>query len=503
MRRGLPMKEYCCSGPNRTTATMPTLARHATRQRAASDILMQVVVRIVNLAMGVVVTALVVRALGSVGYGQWSTMFIVLGLIAYFTNFGMEEVALREAAREPDHEFEWIGAVMMMRMIALGPVILVGLLAILLLHQSHQMLIAGLILVLAMPFGGISALGLIFQLRVDNRVPMLVLTIRSVLWGVAVVIIYYDHAGMIALAVAMVGTNLIGSVVQALAALKLFGRWPRPSRKRLGELVKLGLPLGIAGVLVISYARIDQVIVFAVAGSRQAGLYGAVYTILDQAHFVPISILTTLSPVLAASWPADRERMLRTARLTAELLSIASFGALAFAIVAAEPVVRLIFGPGFAAAAPALPVLGGAFVLICFGYLNGNLLVALGMQRRLLRISLLALAVNLLGNAILVPLVGFMGAAAMTVVTEIVVLVSSTTLILDKLELPWPKPGRIGRTAIAAVLLGVGLGLMRVAGAPLEALIAAACLAYPALLFGLRAFGVEDVRVLLRRAAPA
>ena len=80
---------------------MPTSARHATRQRAASDILMQVVVRIGNLALGVVVTALVVRTLGEYGYGQWSTILIVLALIGYFGNFGMEEVAIREAARDP------------------------------------------------------------------------------------------------------------------------------------------------------------------------------------------------------------------------------------------------------------------------------------------------------------------------------------------------------------------------------------------------------------------
>lgn len=483
---------------------MPTLARHATRQRAANDILMQVAVRIVNLAMGVVVTALVVRTLGRVGYGQWSTVFIVLGLIAYFANFGMEEVALREAAKAPEDELEWIGAVMLLRLLALTPVMIASLLAIVLLHASHQMLVAGLILVIAMPFGGISALALVFQLRVDNRVPMIVLTLRSVLWGVAVVIIYTQHAGMIALAVAMVATNIVGSIVQALAAMRMFGRrWPRPSRKRLRPLIKLGVPLGVAGALVISYARIDQVIVFAVVGSRQAGLYGSVYNILEQSHFVPISILTTLSPVLSAAWPADRARLLRTARLTAELLAIASFGALAFAIVASGPVVRLIFGAQFAAAAPALPVLGGAFLLICFGYLNGNLMVVLGLQRRLLRISLLALLVNLIGNAILVPLVGFMGAAEMTVVTEVVVLVLTSKQILAKLEMPFPKIGRIGRTAAAATLLGVLLGLLRAADAPLGALIAAACVLYPSLLFALRAFGAEDARLVLRRGQPA
>jgi O-antigen/teichoic acid export membrane protein len=482
---------------------MSPSASHATRQRAAKDILMQIVVRIGNLALGVVVTAIVVRTLGRAGYGQWSTLFIVIGLIGYFANFGMEGVALREAAKTPEHEHEWIGTVIMLRLIVLGPVMLISLAALLLLQQSHEMLIAGLILIVAMPFGGVGALALLFQLRLDNRVPMIVLTLRSILWGVAVAIISWRGGGMVPLAIAMAGTNSVGSVVQALAALRLDARFPRPTRKHLRQLVRIGMPIGIAGVLVISYARIDQVIVYAIAGSKQAGLYGAVYNVLDQAHFVPISVMTTLAPVLAASWPADRARLLRTARLTGELLAIASFGGLAFAIVASGPVVRLVFGAEFGPAASVLPVLGGAFILICFGYLNGNLLLVLGLQRRLLRISLLALVVNLVGNLILVPLFGFTGAAWMTLATEAVVFVSAFHLILRALELPVPNLGRMGRTAIAAVLLGAALGALRLADAPLSVLVVAACVCYPALLLGLRAFGADDLRLLLRRGTPA
>jgi O-antigen/teichoic acid export membrane protein len=482
---------------------MSPQARHATRQRAAKDILMQVVVRILNLALGVVVTAVVVRTLGRSGYGQWSTIFIVLTLIGYFMNFGMEGVALREAARTPELEHEWIGAVIFLRLALLVPVMLVSLGALLLLEQSHQMLIAGLVLILAMPFGGVGALALLFQLRVDNRVPMIVLTLRSILWAAAVAIISWKGGGMIALAIAMTATNSLGSIVQALAALRLDARWPRPSAKRLREVVKVGLPIGIAGVLVIAYARIDQVLVFVIAGSRQAGLYGAVYNVLDQSHFVPISIMTTLAPVMAASWPAERGRLLRTAQLTAELLGIASFGALAFAIVAAGPVVRLIFGAEFSAAAAALPVLGGAFILICFGYLNGNLLLVLGLQQRLLRISVYALVVNLIGNLILVPLVGYMGAAWMTLATEAVVFAAAAMLITRKLELGRPPLGRLGRTALAALLLGLALGALRLVGAPLGVLILSACVCYPALLFALRALALEDVRLVLRRGAPA
>ena len=361
---------------------MPTLARHVSRQRAGSDILIQVLVRLANLGLGTVVTALVVRTLGTSLYGQWSTTFVVLGLVGFFGTFGIEEIAVREAARDPEEEFEWLGAVMMVRLMSLLPVMVCAVAAVVLLHESTEMLIAGLIMVMVMPFGGFSAMALIFRLRVDNRIPMLVLTIRSVLWGAAVLVVYLNHGNMIELAIALVLTNLVGTMVQLLAARRLAGRWARPTSKHLRPLVRNALPVGITGLLVIAYGRIDQVIVFMIQGSKAAGLYGAVYLLMDSTHFLPGSILTTMSPVIAAAWPHDPDRMRRAARMTLELLCIGSFGALAFATVAAEPIVRLIFGEEFIEAASVLPVLAGAFVLMSLGYLTDNLVLVLGKQRR-------------------------------------------------------------------------------------------------------------------------
>jgi O-antigen/teichoic acid export membrane protein len=206
-----------------------------------------------------------------------------------------------------------------------------------------------------------------------------------------------------------------------------------------------------------------------------------------------------LAPIMAASWPADPARMLRAARLTAELMAITSLGALAFATVAATPLVRLFFGPEFTAAAPALPILGGAFVFICFGYLNGNLLVVLGLQRRFLTISLMALVFNLVGNLALVPLTGFIGAAWMTLATELLVCLACMSAILKKLERPLPRLGRIVRTMLAAALLLAGLSALNALGASLAWLVVAACVLYPVLLLGLGALVREDIQIVLKR----
>lgn len=476
---------------------------HHTKQRAGRDVVLQLATRIANLALGVFVTALVVRTLGDAGYGEWTTIMVSLELVGYFMQFGMESVALREAAANPRRANEWIGALMLLRLLAVGPVLLVAFVVLLLIQQNEQMLIAGLILLIGMPFGGTGGMQLVFQLRVNNAIPMFVLTLKSVLWGAAVIVIFLLRGGIVVMAIALVTTNALGSLVLAIAALRITGRQLRPSRAQLKRLLRIGLPVGISGLLVVAYARIDQLLVFTIAGDVDAGYYGAIYHVMEQAHFVPISLLTTVAPIVAASWPHARARMTRIVSLAVQSLLIAALGGLAFAIVGSEPAVELVFGSEFIPAAPGLPILAAAFAFVCIGYITTNVLLVVGKTRAMVVISVIALIANVIGNLLLVPTYGFLGAAWITLATEVIVVSIGVGLVARELVLSELAPWRFARIVLAAALLCLALELVSVAGAGLAVLVLVTVALYPALLFGLRAIDVGDIRTLLRRGAPA
>ena len=73
--------------------------------------------------------------------------------------------------------------------------------------------------------------------------------------------------------------------------------------------MRVGLGLGAAGILVTLYVKLDQILVFEIAGGHEAGLYAADYRLLDQIQFIPLSVMTTLFPLIAAAYPAYRERV--------------------------------------------------------------------------------------------------------------------------------------------------------------------------------------------------
>jgi O-antigen/teichoic acid export membrane protein len=208
--------------------------------------------------------------------------------------------------------------------------------------------------------------------------------------------------------------------------------------------------------------------------------------------------MTTLFPIIAAARTADPARMRSLFQTSADYLALASFPLLAFTAAAAGPVVRLLFGDAFSDAAPALPVLMGAFVLICFGYLAGNMIIVLDLQRRFIRYAVAGLVVNVGLNLALVPSYGFLAAAWVTAATEAVVLVLALRAVLDEMDFR-PGVGRIVRSAVAAAGMGALVFGLREAGVPLGVLVAAAAVAYPGFALAVRAFEPRELLALVRR----
>jgi O-antigen/teichoic acid export membrane protein len=321
--------------------------------------------------------------------------------------------------------------------------------------------------------------------------------VNSVLWTAAVVAIAAGDGGMVWFAAAFLASTAVSVALGTWLGARMARPRLRGSTRLWGDLARIGVPIGIAGLLVTGYVKLDQVLLFGLAGAEEAGLYGASYRILDQAQFVPAAVMTTLFPIIASSWPADGARVRRISQLIADYLAIVSLPALVFTIVAAEPLVLLLFGEDFRRSADALPILMAAFVTICFGYLAGNLVVVLELQRVFLRNAAIALVFNVALNLALIPPYGFVAAAWVTLATEILVTVLTLGVALRRLELRL-RLRRIARTVAAAAAMGGVVAVLRSSGAPLGVLVAAAAASYPVALLAVRALGPGDIRELLR-----
>ncbi len=470
-------------------------------RRAAADIAVQLIGRVGNLALGVVVTLTLARALGDRGFGQWATIFAITSVGSAFGDLGLETVAVARAAADRERAGQWIGAAVLVRSILAVPVAAATVLVLFFVADTTAMRVAGAVLSVTLAFGALTSTRAVFQLRMRNDVTIAVLTFNSVVWAAAVIVLAALHAGLVAFAVAFTLSQLASTSLQFLLAMRTGVLQFRETRGLWRELLRVAAPVSIAGLLVTAYVRIDQVIVFEVAGARQAGLYGAAYRILDQSQFVPSAVMTTLLPLMSAAWPANVERIRKLSQTAGELMAMASLGALAVAIALATPLMSLLFGHDFAAAGPALPILLGAFVCIAFGHLIGSLRIVLGLRRHFVTYAAVGLACNVVANLALVPPYGFKAAAWITLGTELLVLGLMGRDVLHTLEYR-PRLVPFVRIAAAAAVVGGLAWLGRDMGAPTLVSAGASLIVYPALLFGSGAVRMADLRIL-RAGRPA
>jgi O-antigen/teichoic acid export membrane protein len=477
-------------------ASGPALSAPVHARRATADVLVQVVGRLLNLLLGVVATAVLARKLGSAGFGEWSTILLIPGLLANLNNLGLLQVAVRRAAAEQDPR--WLGALVSIRVALSVPTTLLSIVAIVFVARGGDMLIAGIVVASQGLLAGISALTSVFQLQVRNDLPILAMTANSVLWTAAVVLVARSGGDLTAYAVAMVAIATLTTSMEGLLAIRRV-RIPISGTQSLWrELLRTAVPLSVGSLLILAYAKIDGLIVYTVSGSIAAGLYGAVCRVVEQAGFVPLSLVVTLMPIVSRLYPQRPQDVQRLLQFALDVLAMFSLPALGFACVASRPLIELLYGSHFVDASGALVILMAAFVFICCGYALGVFTLVLNLQRQFARYALAALFLNLALNLLLVAPYGFIAAAWVTLVTEAFIVALTGRAVLSRLEMRL-RFGRVLRVAIAAAMsAGVAL-VLRELGVEIIGLLVAASLAHVCGLFALRALRPAELRAILRR----
>ena len=490
------------SGADEPREGLPTGIDDGACVRPARDVAVQIVGRFANLVLAVFITIFVVRSLGDERFGEWSSLLAVIALTQALCDLGFKQVAVRRAAADPAAEPAWIGALVKLRLVLSIVAFAISAAVVATLATSHEMRVAGLILSATLLLSTLSALDAIFQLRVRNDLTIAIVTVNSLLWGTAAVVVLGLDGDIVALAVGFVVALAVSNVLLVILALthgrvrlrNVGDRWP--------EMLRVGIPIAIGSVLVLSYGRIDQILVFQLAGAEEAGLYGAVYRMLDQAQFVPISVATTVLPLLAAAYRNDQVRFRVVLQSAAAMLIAFALGAFVFALTYAESFVVLLFGEEFEPAGEILPVLIAALVPISLGYLLGVVVIVTGRQRAFVLVACAGLVFNVVANLLLIPRWGFVAAAWVTLLTEVFVLAlvwrAVRSYITTSLDL-----GRITRIAYAgAATLALLIGL-RLLSVPVAAAILVTAVAYPAALLAFKASSTTELRQLLRAGGRA
>ncbi len=170
-------------------------------------------------------------------------------------------------------------------------------------------------------------------------------------------------------------------------------------------------------------ASTDTVLLAVLRSASEAGIYAAIYRIPNAWMTVIGLLVAGLVPGIAKALGRDPDALtaLRTRALRAGLLCA---GGVAVTIPVAYALVATIFGPAYLPGRSALVVLLVATATMAMAAPLHPIYLSLGRDRRQAVVALVAAGANLLGNLVMIPIAGMVGAASTTLLAQLIMLVA-------------------------------------------------------------------------------
>lgn len=217
----------------------------------------------------------------------------------------------------------------------------------------------------------------------------------------------------------LVRPEVIFSLVQATVVLSVgwcymrlgdpFGRPMAPSWPVLRAGLGFGLRAYFGSLFAFLVLKSDVLLVNYLRGPAETGYYSIAVGLADILLMLPAVIGTVLFPRLSAA-PDLAEKWRLTRRVLA-LIAPATPLALLVVFLGARPLIRLAYGAAFEPAFPAVAWLLPGIGCMAVNMLLMNLFASCGMPAVVVYSPLLTLVLNVAGNLVVIPRLGFVGAS--------------------------------------------------------------------------------------------
>lgn len=412
--------------------------------------------------------AIILRALGPTASGAWSFVALITSMyLVTIVNWGLNDLAVREAAINPHQAATIFGVSVSMRWLIAAVVTPLTFLGLWLLRDVMPPLSWGtqlalmLLLIHLWPAGAAAAASASFQAAQRMEIPALVVVATSIvrtIVGIGVIWWLPDSdsriVGMaaVALATTMMNAGLLWGLQQRL----LFTAWPQWDAVLMRRLLLNGFPLLLNSLLLTVFFRFDAVILRSVAGDAVLGLYDAAYKVIAMTQIIPPYVVGALFPLLAQRAAHQRESLAPlVARAIGMLQWVAWFGVVIVTLMADELIWVLGGNAYLPGAAQALRVL---IWYLPLSYTTGVLqyaLIAIQRQKTITFAFAIGTIVNIGCNVALIPHYGALAAAAVTIATEVALMVAVwPTIRAAGLFLPWRT--LVMASSGAIVVIGAG-----------------------------------------------
>jgi O-antigen/teichoic acid export membrane protein len=388
-------------------------------RRVAKNTSIVIIGKIINGAISLLTGIMLARYLGASSFGTYSFIFAYLAFFVIVTDLGISTILVREIARDKAKADKFIGNAIIIKILLSLFAFGIACLIISFLPYSYDTKLLVYIASLSFLFSFRSLYTLVFEVNLEMEYPLFVGIVKNLLRLALFLYLILIKAPLLWFIIAVV----INILPEFILILHFSKKTIKPKFEiDLGiwkHLLEESWPLALTAVFVMTYHRIDQLMLFQMVGDEAVGYYSAAVGLSEVFAIFPSAFMVSVFPLMSQYFKTSEQSHAKAYTLSFKYMLMLIIPVAVGTTLLSKPIISLFYGTIFMPSAPALSILIWSEIFIFYGVIHYEILISTDRQKIYLLFCSTGAVANVILNFVLIPRYGIVGASVATLVSYI------------------------------------------------------------------------------------
>lgn len=380
--------------------------------KIATNTLAQIISRLFNAVLSVVIIKIITHYLKASGYGEYTLVYELVGFFGLACDLGLFTLAVDEMSKNKEKMERILGNMLGLRLLLIGVIgVFTCVLAFLIPNFNERMAISVVIAVIGMAANLLASTGSA-TLQVYLKMPTYA---TAVMIGKIISVIYialsaWYNWGFLHLIIAGTINNFYVCAITLYAANRLIPLRIYFDRTEIVRMLKKSAVYGTALILGSIYLRINSLVLGQLRSDEVVGVYGVALRSYELLLLIPFSFMNSVLPSLSAH--INSEKFQHLLQKSWDVLIMTGLGMGVGSFIMAEEMIRLIStGDDFSPAANLMRILVIASAFNFLSSLFQYVLVSINKVKLFWYVTCVEAIAAIAFARIFIPQDGFFGQA--------------------------------------------------------------------------------------------
>jgi len=369
---------------------------------------------IIKIVGGLIIGILVARYFGPSDFGTYNYAISIVSFFMVFSSLGLDNVVIREIINQKELSNEILGSAFVLKYLAclVSFSILISYIAFSDgFIKNVELFVA--IVASCMFFQAFDTLSFLFKANLQSKYVVIVTNVAYVFVLFLKLVVVYFGCSLYALSWTVPIESFIvalGFIFSYLHNKFSYKNWIFNKRTAI-RLLKDSWPIMLTNLSIMTYMRIDQIMIGSMLGVKEVGIYSAAIKLAELFYFIPNIIVSSFFPDVVNLYKINIDLFYSKLQKLYNLMAFLSYTIIILSTVFARQVINMLFGKDYNDAYLILLILIWSMLWVYLSFVRSIFLNTVNWPKIYFFLAIIGSVTNVALNIVFIPLFGLYGAA--------------------------------------------------------------------------------------------